>query len=452
MDKSILIVDDEPSIRKAMSMILKTDYNILTAESGSDAFSKLDSHLPDLILMDIGLPDINGIDLLRKIKSEHPEITIVMITAVDKISTVVKALKLGAYDYLVKPIESAELTLTVKNAIENQTLKDKIRLIQQPSVRRYKFDMISHSPQIKKLLNTAEKLTASLSTPVLLVGESGAGKGVLAKSIHYGYTETPGPFVTVNCTAIPDDLFESELFGYERGAFTGAKSGGSKGRFEESASGTIFLDEIGSISLSIQSKLLGVLEDRVFYRVGGNRPIKVSSRIVAATNVNLEEAVAEGKFRKDLYYRLNVVRLKLPPLRERQDDIMPLAEYFMKLYSGNMGKKFDRVSKDAKQLLLNYQWPGNVRELRNTLERIILLEEGDTLCPDHLGFMNSVKTLREPLEMNISGSNMIYEDVIKSLLSNALDKSRGNVIEAANLLQIAPHKMRYRIKRYGLKT
>jgi two-component system response regulator AtoC len=349
MKESLLVVDDEQSVLTALRMTLEGNYRIDTAENGSQALKFLGERQPDLILLDIGLPDISGIELLEKVRNTHPDIMVIMVTAVDKVKTVVKALKLGAYDYLVKPIDAQELKLTVHNALENKRLKDRIRRIQQPNVERYRFDLIGRSAQVKTLIEIAKKLAKSVSTPVLIVGESGSGKGVLARTIHYSQSELPGPFVTVNCTAITHELFESELFGYDRGAFTGAKAEGKMGRFEESADGTIFLDEIGSMSLSLQSKLLGVLEDRIYYRVGGVKPIPMSSRIIAATNLDLEKAVQQGSFRRDLFFRLNVVKMEFPPLRERSDDIMLLAEHFMTLYGRKLGSKMTRISSGAKK-------------------------------------------------------------------------------------------------------
>jgi DNA-binding NtrC family response regulator len=452
MKKNLLIVDDEQSVLKAMRMTLEKNYRVTTAESGSEAFELLDEQQPDLILLDIGLPDISGIELLEKIRSTHPEITVVMVTAEDKVKTVVKALKLGAYDYLVKPIDAQELKLTVQNALENMRLKDQIRRIQQPNVERYRFELIGRSPQVSALAGIARKLANSVSTPVLIVGESGAGKGVLARTIHYGDSELPGPFVVVNCTAITHELFESELFGYERGAFTGARAEGKKGRFEESAGGTIFLDEIGSMSLSAQAKLLGVLEDREFYKVGGTKATPMSSRIIAATNLDLESAVEQGRFRRDLFFRLNVVKMEIPPLRERSDDIMPLTEHFMAFYNRKLGRKFTRVSAGAKKMLLTYPWPGNVRELRNTLERIILLEDGNVLRPEHLSFLQTGPQPSGHSRLDFSAGKLNYEEITKTLIQEAIRRTQGNVIEAARFLGMPPHKIRYRIKKHGLKN
>jgi DNA-binding NtrC family response regulator len=402
-------------------------------------------------LLDIGLPDISGMDLLKKVRETESDITVIIVTAVDEVKTVVEALKLGAYDYLVKPIDGQEVKVTVHNALENRRLKDQIRRIQQANVEHYTFDLIGQSAQLKSVLEMATKVARSLDTPILIMGESGTGKSLLARAIHYSYGNLPGPFVTVSCTAITQELFESELFGYERGAFTGARSEGKKGRFEEAEDGTIFLDEIGSMAPAAQAKLLGVLEDRAFYRVGGNKPLKVSARIIAATNMKLERAVEGGVFRRDLFFRLNVVKIEMPQLRDRRDDIIPLTEYFLKLYNQKLGKTFAKISAEAKKLLLEYHWPGNVRELRNTIERVILLENGNVLLPEHIAFYQGEKESTEGPGIDFSMGTLDYAETIRRMLEEALKRSQGNVLEAARLLNMPPHKMRYRIKKYGLK-
>ena len=285
----------------------------------------------------------------------------------------------------------------------------------------------------------------------MITGESGVGKGVLAKATHYNSHEIPGPFVTVNCGAIAKDLVESELFGYERGAFTGARADGRKGRFEEAGSGTLFLDEIGAMPLSAQVKLLAVLEDRAFYRIGGNRPVKVSARIIAATNLDLEKAVEQGEFRGDLFFRLNVVRLDLPPLRQRPEDIILLTRHFMKQYNHKFSKNFIEISPEAQAFLLDYQWPGNVRELRNAIERIILIEAGNVLTSEHLHILGTQKE-NQTADFNppAAENDLDYNEVTKGLIREAMKISGGNVSEAARLMNMPSHKLRYRIKKYGL--
>jgi DNA-binding NtrC family response regulator len=456
MSETILIVDDEKSILNALRMTIqkKVDpkFQVHVAESGAEALRAFREHKPDMILLDICLPDMSGMDVLEQVKKESPDTIVVMATAVEDLKTVVKAVKLGAYDYFVKPIDGQDVKLTIKNAFENRRLKEQIRLIQQPSIDRYRFDMIGHSPQIKAVIDMARKVASSTDTPVLIVGETGTGKGMLARTIHYNYSDAPGPFVAVNCAAITHELFESELFGYERGAFTGARSEGKKGRFEEASGGSILLDEIGSMPLAAQSKLLGVLEDRMFYRVGGNKPIVISSRIIAATNSNLDEDLEQGRFRKDLLFRLNVVKIEIPPLRERSSDILGLAEYFLVYYSKKFRKGFTQITPQAKEVLLQYPWPGNVRELRNTLERIVLLEEGDALLPEHLSFLSPDLQVAESRTVDVCFGSIDYEEVTKSLIQEALRRTRGNILEASRTLNMPLHKLRYRMKKLGLRS
>ncbi len=453
MGASILIVDDEKSVRNALSMALEGKYSIITAEQGAEALKLFHQERPDLILLDIGLPDMNGIDVLKSVKDKDPDAMVIMVTAVEEVKTIVEAVKMGAYDYLVKPIDAQQLFLTLQNALESRRLMDQIRVIQQPCIDRYKFDLIGQSSEAKAMIEMGRKVSKSVDTPVLIVGESGSGKGILAMVIHYSGKADPGPFVTVNCGAIAKDLVESELFGYERGAFTGARAEGKKGRFEQSADGTVFLDEIGAMPLSAQAKLLGVLENRTFHRVGGTKEIAVSSRIIAATNTVLEKAVEQALFRKDLFYRLNVVKIEVPLLRERPDDIIPLAEHFMAHYDHKFGKQFVKISPEARTILLRYRWPGNVRELRNTVERIILLEDGPTLLPEYL---SSITNLNEEqgqgFKLDLPRDGIDYEEVMKTVIEEALKRTQGNVLEAARFLNMPAYKLRYRIKKFGLKN
>jgi two-component system, NtrC family, response regulator AtoC len=450
--KTVIVVDDDKTILTALRMSLEGEYHVYTAKSGTEGVKLVRDKEPDLVLLDIGLPDTSGIDVIERIKSLDPEIVVIMITAVEDTKMVVRALKLGAYDYLVKPIDARELKNTLKNALETRCLKDKIRRIQKQNKERYHFDLIGNSSEVKKMIETAQRVAKSVDTPVLILGETGTGKGVLARVIHYNFSELPGPFVAVNCSAITHDLFESEVFGYERGAFTGAKSEGKIGRFDEAAGGTLFLDEIGSMSLASQSKLLGVLDDRAFHRVGGNKTQRVSARIIAATNTDLEKAVEDGRFRRDLFFRLNVVSIHIPALRERPDDIMPLTDHFIARFNKKCSKKFSRVSQEASRILLEYTWPGNVRELRNTLERVILLETGSTILPDHLAFLQLQKDAAAPAKTDLKGVFWGFEETINKTILDALGRSRGNVTEASRLLHMPAHKMRYRIKKHRLSV
>lgn len=450
MQEKILIVDDEQSVLMGLRMSLENEYQVDTARDGVAAMASLAVQHHDLVLLDIGLPKVNGLEILEKIKSDAPETLIIMITAVDDVKTVVKALKSGAYDYLVKPLGVQEVKVTVRNALESLQLKDRIRRIQQPNVDRYNIDLIGQSREIKAVMEIGRIVATSPTTPLLIVGESGTGKTLMAKAVHYTSGNPPGPLVKVNCTAVNSELFESEYFGYERGAFTGARSEGRKGHFEQADGGTILLDEIGSMPLDVQAKFLGVLEDRAFLRVGGSKPIEVSARIIAATNKDLEQAVTEGAFRQDLYYRLNVVKIEMPPLRNRKEDIVVLAEHFVEAYSRKFGKPCPRISPEAVKKLLAYHWPGNVRELRNMIERILIFQVGDVLLADHLQLSDNGQKTPDPF-VDFSSSSLDYEATIKSLLEEALKRSGNNVLEAARLLKIPLHKIRYRMKKYGLR-
>jgi DNA-binding NtrC family response regulator len=453
MDSKILIVDDDRSIRKGLSIALGDRYCVITAKNGVEALELFPKERPDIVLLDIGLPEIDGVEVLKRLKGNSPEATVIMVTAVEDVKTVVNAIKYGAYDFLVKPIDSQELFLTIQHAFENRDLKNQIKTIQKPRVDKYNFDLIGNNAKIKGIVEIAKKASKSPDTPILITGESGVGKGVLAKATHYNSCKIPGPFVTVNCGAIAKELVESELFGYERGAFTGARADGRKGRFEEAAGGTLFLDEIGAMPLSAQVKLLAVLEDRAFYRIGGSRQIEVSARIIAATNTELDNAVELGEFRRDLFFRLNVVRLDLPPLRQRQEDIILLTRHFINQYNHKFGKSFSEIAPEAQTFLTAYPWPGNVRELRNTIERIILIEAGNILTQEHFRLLETRNENKvEGLNPETVENGLDYNEATKSLIREAMKTAGGNVSEAARLMNMPPHKLRYRIKKYRLAS
>jgi two-component system, NtrC family, response regulator AtoC len=446
----ILFVDDEESIRKAVGIALSETFQVSAAGTGSDALERFRQCGPDIVLLDIGLPDMDGVELLKTIKREDPDVGIVMVTAVSEARTIVQALKNGAHDYLVKPVNTQELQITLQNVLENKRLKEKIHHIQKPFRDHYE-ELVGIDPKMKTLVSIAGKVTRSKDTPVLITGESGVGKGILAKAIHYRSQGVPGPFISLNCGAIAKDLVESELFGYEKGAFTGALPQGKKGLFEISGDGTLFLDEIGAMPISDQTKLLSVLENRSFFKIGGTRETSVSSRIIAATNTDLEAAVVAGSFRKDLYYRLNVIKLEVPPLRERPDDILPLAHHFITKYNLKFYKQFLGLSPAALQMMTEYAWPGNIRELRNVIERVILLEEGDTILPRHI---ETIINWKPPDKANPEpGSRCFpldYETTIKAMILQSLNLSGGNVQESARILNMPVHKLRYRIQKYDI--
>ncbi len=445
--RSVLIVDDDPSVRMAIRMALEGKYLIYTAATGADALKQIETLKPEMVLLDIGLPDIDGFEVLHRIKTRFHDTTVIMITAVGQVKSIVETIRMGAYDYLVKPVDMQELHITLQNAFENRRLHDQITIIQKPHIEQYHFNTLGNSPQIKALIQTARKVSANSDIPVLITGESGSGKGVMARAIHYS-GEKPGPFLSVNCGAIAKDVMESELFGYERGAFTGAATEGKKGYFEAASGGTLLLDEIDALSISAQAKFLGVLEERSFYRVGGSRKINIAARIIATTNIRIEDAVTHGYFRKDLFYRLNVLRLNIPPLRDRKEDIAFFIQKFMLYFNRKFGKHFQDMSIEAGNALLAHPWPGNIRELRNVIERIILLEDGDTIQTEHLPFVI------EPAETAASSTELTdtfdYLEAGKSLIQEALRRTGGNVLGASRLLNLPAHKLRYRIKKFGI--
>lgn len=434
----------------ALKMALDGKYHIVSADCGAEALKQVEAKAPDLVLLDIGLPDMDGINVLRRLKALSPDTAVIMITAVEQVKIIVEAVRLGAYDYLIKPVDIQDLLLTLKNAHENRKMKEQIRTIQKPCIEQYHYDVLEQSPKMRAAIQIARKVSANPDIPVLITGESGSGKGIMAKTIHYSSSDKPGPFVSVNCGAISPGLIESEMFGYERGAFTGAATEGKKGCFEAASGGTLLLDEIGEMPLSAQVKLLGVLEDRFFCRVGGTHIIDVAARIIAATNTNLEAAVERGDFRKDLFYRLNVVRIDIPPLRERREDIPYFINKFMSFFNSKFGKRFKFVAPEVEAAFMAHFWPGNVRELRNMIERIILLEEDDTIRMEHLPLAYSIEAKPEPLK-NESLGGINYLEASKSLIQTALKRTGGNVLAAARLLNLPAYKLRYRIKKHDIR-
>ena len=449
---TVLVVDDDPSVQRALNISLNHKFRVLTAGDGASAMRVVARETPDIVLLDIRLPDMGGIDLLKQIKALSPEVITIMITGVDTVKTIVEAVKVGAYDYLVKPIDVSQLFLAIEGSIEKQQLKSKLHALQRTNIERFKLEFIGKSPHVREAIDLARKLAASPDTPVLIVGESGSGKGMLARAIHYNTDPDPGPFITVGCGAIAKDLIESELFGYSPGAFTGAREKGRKGLFEESSGGTLFLDEIGTMPYAAQAKLLGVLEDRIFRRVGGSREIPVTSRIMAASNIDFQEAVDGGLFRRDLYYRLNVVRIEIPPLRERPEDILALSEFFLAKYNRKFKKRFRKISIEAQQQMLAYPWPGNIRELRNILERVMILEDDEILRPVHLRLGSHLN--RPPQSGAASPAarpTFEYDEATRRLIQNALAATNGNITAAAALMKMPTHKLRYRIKRLALQ-
>jgi len=389
-NKTLLIVDDEPNIRRVLTAVFeKAGYRVLTAENGRKALDVVSSE-PDVNVMicDLIMPDLNGVEVLKSAKEINPQLSVVMITAHGTIKTAVDAMKLGAFDYITKPFDMDEIKLVVKNAAERSELLEENIHLKQELKSRYSFEgIIGSSSKMQEVFKIVERVANSNAT-VLIRGESGTGKELIARAIHYNSPRAARPFIAVSCAALPETLLESELFGYEKGAFTGAV-GQKAGRFELAHQGTLFLDEVPEISPPVQVKLLRVLQEREFERVGGTKTIKVDVRLIAATNRDLEQLVAEGHFRPDLYYRLQVIQVFLPPLRERTEDIPLLVQHFIEKYNKENGKFVKGVTDETMELLMKYRWPGNVRELENVIERGVVLADAneDLITPDLLPSM-----------------------------------------------------------------
>jgi len=456
LEDKILVVDDEQSMREFLDIMLKKEgYKVSLASNGDEVMKYIDKDIFDLVLLDIRMPKMDGIAVLKKIKSTSPETVVIMITAYASADTAIKAMKEGAYDYITKPFKVDEIKLIIKNALEKKHLQKENVLLKQVVRDRYVFDnIIGQSPKMLALYDLLEKV-APTKTNVLITGESGTGKELVAKAIHYNSPRKEKPFVTLNCGAIPEALLESELFGHMKGAFTDAIAT-KKGLFEMADEGTIFLDEISELPLMMQVKLLRVLQDREFKRVGGTEDIRVDVRIIAATNKDLERAVKEKRFREDLFYRLNVIQIKLPSLRERREDIPVLAAHFLKRYSEELNKNISRISPEALHLLLNYEYPGNVRELQNIIERAVALGTDQELTATNLrSYLDEqIHTKKGVIDLEIPNEGIdlekVVEDLERTLLVKALDKTMGIKKKAAELLHINFRSMRYRLEKYGL--
>ncbi|MGZ3614996.1 MAG: sigma-54-dependent transcriptional regulator [Thermodesulfobacteriota bacterium] len=452
----ILVADDEQSMREFLDIMLKKEgYKVSLASNGEEVAKLVENDLFDLVLLDIRMPKLDGISALKKIKSNAPETIVIMITAYASADTAIKAMKEGAYDYITKPFKVEEIKLIIKNALEKKNLQKENILLKQVVRDRFHFgNIIGQSPKMVALYDLLEKVSPT-KTNILITGESGTGKELVAKAIHYNSPRKEKPFVTLNCGAIPESLIESELFGHMKGAFTDAIAT-KKGLFEVADEGTIFLDEISELPLLMQVKLLRVLQDKEFKRVGGTEDIRVDVRIMAATNKDLEEAVKEKRFREDLFYRLNVIQIKLPPLRDRKEDIQILANHFLKKYSQELSKAISKISPEALQILLNYEYPGNVRELQNIIERAVALEGSQELTPHNLSSYLSEQPLlkKGPIDIEIPNDGIdlekMVEDLERSLLLKALDRTKGIKKKAAELLHINFRSMRYRLEKYGL--
>ena len=471
--RRILVVDDEKLVRWALTQkCAEFGYQTLEAENGEAALRVLQNDSVDAVLLDVHLPDLSGIEVLEKLKQAGETRSIIMMTADPQLDDVKAALRLGAYDFVSKPINFEELSVTLQNSLEAGALRTEVESLRGEVRRRAGYhEVIGVSRKITELMKFVHKVAASEATTILIQGESGTGKDLVAKAIHYHSSRAERPFVAINCSAIPETLMEAELFGHEKGAFTDAKAM-KKGLFEVADGGTLFLDEIGELSPLLQAKLLRVLEDQVIRRVGGVRDIQVHVRVIAASNRDLEREVREGRFRQDLFYRLAIIAIYLPALRERKEDIQPLVEFFLGHYNRKFRKSVQGLSEETRRLLMNYDWPGNVRELKNALERAMILEEGTQLKPDDLPFsvasgrsgpsfgdgQGSSPVAEAPLApgkrrlppLSIPEGGTSLEDVEHALVELALQQSHGNQIKAAKLLNISRDALRYKMKKFGL--
>lgn len=466
--KNILIVDDEKLLRWSMTTELQEmGFNVFSHEFLEEGYKIFKENEIDICILDIRLPDGSGIDLLKKIKQTNPDTYVIMITAFADVETAISALKLGAFDYLTKPFGLEKLKHLINQIIETNELKKENIILKQKEQKIIQQEkLLSNDPKMLKIFELIDKISEIPISTVLITGETGTGKSLIAKTIHYKSLRKSKPFVEINCSAISETLLESELFGHEKGAFTNAFTQ-KKGLIEIADGGTLFLDEIGEMSLALQSKLLKVIEDKVFKRVGGIKDISVDIQIIAATNKDLQKEIAENKFREDLFFRLNVIPIHVPPLRERPNDIILLAEQFVKHYNFLFKKNVQKISNEACDVLKNYHWPGNIRELKNVIERTMLLENCEEILPQHLNFMlNNFSTNLPILNTSIHASKLAEFDILidkngldleqlldnieKKILKKALELTHNNQSQTAKLLNLNRDTFRYKMKKFNL--
>jgi DNA-binding NtrC family response regulator len=461
--EKVLIVDDEQLIRFSLTEALRSwGYSSVEAGTVASALTAFEAEQPAATLLDVNLPDGSGLDLLREIKRRQPESVVIMITGNVLVEDTIAALRGGAYDFVSKPINLDELQITLRNGIEAQSLRREVRLYRRERARQFSFDQIvGQSPGMREMFALARKVAESEVSSVLLQGESGTGKDLIAKAIHYGSRRAEAPFVAINCAALPANLIESELFGYEKGAFTDAKAR-KEGLLEQAEGGTLFLDEIGEMELNLQAKLLRVLEEGAFRRVGGLKDIPLDVRVIASSNRDLKVDSEAGRFRLDLYYRMSVIQIDIPALRDRADDVILLAEHYIAYFNERLRKRIRGLTPDVAAIFRRYPWPGNVRELRNVIERVIILEDGDLITTKYLPRGLTDETAEAAvLQPSLAGvhasdshdvfklppEGIIFDEVEMSLVRQALERSGGNQTRAAELLGISRDQLRYRLKK-----
>jgi nitrogen regulation protein NR(I) len=469
--QTILVVDDDKSIRYSLKRMLEEKYSVVTAQNGEEALGRMMENSPDLVIMDIKMPGRNGIDVLRDVKSIDPKSLVIIMTAYGTTETAIEAMKFGAFDYILKPFSIPKMKGLVEKAISlRKLMKEEVTYAPRVEPEGEENRIVGSSPKMQEIYKMIGQVAPSDVT-VLLRGESGTGKELLARATYQHSLRANQPFLPVNCAAIPDTLLESELFGHEKGAFTGAVSR-RIGKLEQCQGGTVFLDEIGDMSLSTQAKLLRVLQDRSFERLGGMETIKVDIRFIVATNKDLEEAISMSKFREDLYYRLNVVSIRIPPLRERREDIPELVSYFLKRFNRELKKEIAGITPGALEKITSFGWPGNIRQLENVLKRAMVLCQGEWILEDHLllergwessfakaleGGIKPMEDLLDVLFEELSKASMVSQDldmisvIERGLILRALQKTKGNQVQAALLLGINRSTLRGKMERYNIK-
>ncbi|MCF8112229.1 MAG: sigma-54 dependent transcriptional regulator [Desulfotignum sp.] len=464
----IAVVDDEQSIRDGLDMILGDTYDLALYPDAESFVAALEDHAPDLVLMDIGLPGMGGIEALGVVKNRYPGMPVIMITAFEDIQMVIRSMKLGAFDFILKPINPDLLEVTIGKAVSSIALVKEVQQLQERFLRENEPCFIGESKNIEDIMDFINLVSNSPDTPIMILGETGTGKELIAKAIHARSPVFQGPFVAVNCSAFPEELLESELFGYEPGAFSGARHQGKKGFIEKAHNGTLFLDEVADLSPAGQAKLLRFLENGEFYKVGGTRAYQVYTRVVSATNKDLDRLVAEKKFRKDLYFRLCVVKANIPSLNERPDDILPLSKYFLFQFNEKFGKSLTGFTQDACNCLISHTFTGNVRELKNMIERAVLVARKDLVDTPELGLVRDTAAGPGPVHkaqkaapeispvpdlhaFALPEGGMALADLMADMehayMAKALEQTRGNESQAARLLHMNHHTFRYRWKK-----
>ncbi|HUV36990.1 MAG TPA: sigma-54 dependent transcriptional regulator [Patescibacteria group bacterium] len=455
MSRRILIVDDEKAIRWSLGEALRgAGYDVEEAENGKQGIKLFRDDPADLVILDLKLPDIDGLSVLKKIKEIECTAPVIMMTAYGDLETAVEALKSGAYDFILKPFQLEKMKITIKNAFETSMLRSELDGIKQKEREHYNFrNFLGKSPVMKEVFRKVKKIGESKASTILIQGESGTGKELVARSIHESSSGKNRPFLEINCAALPETLLESELFGHEKGAFTDAKYR-KKGLFELAEGGTIFLDEIGEMGVTLQSRLLRVIENKTFRRVGGVKDLKINTRIISATNRDLKKAIDDGSFRSDLYYRLQVIPIQLPPLRERKEDIELLANHYISVFNAEFKKNVKKINPDVAEALQRYSWPGNVRELKNVIERAILLEAEDELLPEHIPTEISHGDGFHEGSGEESSLEALYpmslKEMEKLLITRTLHKTSGNKSKAARILGISRQTLREKTKLYHI--